>query len=277
MTPAVMIQHVSQEVNHLVRSNPLLIQGKQEVSSSADRRKGGDSSPFSSDLALGRLSARRPRLAQECRQRNVCLVLKIENRPVFPHCFAYFGQRVFQPLLACLLVCLEVLAFRFLVRQSRFAKPSPNSVLRHNDVQFRLHDLMYPCYGPQVCLIAELRRRLKNEVPEPVTVYVLQLPGASTSGLPVQPEFSALLIPSYPSKKSSAVCAVRPRHVANGEALTEHSLHSSRPNLIRRVYSMTHGDKLSRHTLSESRPMLQIYCGGPYVWYLPVAMMHSAI
>src|SRR5271157_1537573 len=97
MTLSVMIQHVSQKVNHLVRSNPLLTQDKQEVSSSANRRKGGDSSPFSSDLTLGCLSAWCPRLAQECRQRNVCLVLKIENCPVFPDCFAYLGQREFQP------------------------------------------------------------------------------------------------------------------------------------------------------------------------------------
>jgi hypothetical protein len=115
---------------------------------------------------------------------------------------------VFQPLLACLLVCLEVLTFRFLVRQSRFAKPSLDGVLRHNDVQFRLHDLMNSCHRPQVCLIAELRRRLKNEVPEPVTVYVLQLPRASTSGLPVQPRFPPLLKAFYPSKKGCAVCAV---------------------------------------------------------------------
>src|SRR5271166_6039378 len=121
MTLAVMAQHVSQEVNHLVRSNPLLVQGKEEMSSSADRRKSGDSSPFSSDLTLGCLSARCPRLPQERCQRYVCLVLKIENRPVFPHCFSYSWQCVFQPFLTCLVIRLEVLTFRFLVRQSRLA------------------------------------------------------------------------------------------------------------------------------------------------------------
>src|SRR5271157_4645775 len=175
MTLAVMMQHVSQEVNHFLRSNPLLIQGEQEVSSLADRRKCGDSSPFSRDLTLGRLSAWCPRLPEERCQRNICLVLKIENCPVFPHCFPYFGQRVFQPFLTCLLIRLEVLTFRFLIRQSGFTKPSPDRILRHDDLQLRLHDLMYPCYCPQICFKPEPRRRLENEVPETLAAYVPQL------------------------------------------------------------------------------------------------------
>src|SRR3990172_5373762 len=104
MTLAVMIEHVSQEVNDLVRSNPLLMQDKQEMPSPADRRKSSNSSTFSGDLTLRGLSAWCPRLAQKCRQGNVRLVLKVKNRPVFPHRFAYLGQRALQPFLTCLLV-----------------------------------------------------------------------------------------------------------------------------------------------------------------------------
>src|SRR5271157_5737408 len=146
-----MIQHLSQEVNYLVRSNPLLMQGEEEVSSLAHRRQCGHSSPFSRDPPLGRLSAWRPRLAEERCQRNIRLVLKIENCPVFPHCLAYFGERIFQPFLACLGIRLEVLTFRFLIRQSCVTKPSPDRVLRHDDLQLLLYDLVYPCHRPQIC------------------------------------------------------------------------------------------------------------------------------
>ena len=259
-----MMEHLSQEVNYFVRSNPLLVQGKQEVSLFADRRKSGDSSPFSGNLALGGLSSWCPGLAQERRQRNIGFVLKIKNRPVFPHCFTYFWQRVFQPFLTCLVVRLEILTLRFLVRQSRFSKPSPNRVLRHDHLEFLLHDLMYPCYGPQVGLIPEVCRRLKNEVPEPLTAYLLQLPWASTPGLPVQASFSFILIAFNPSKQGSAVCAVRPCNLTDGKARRHYSLHSPYPHFIRRVSSVNHGDRLCSHTPFESRLMLHIYCDGPY-------------
>ena len=53
MTTAVMMQHLSQEMNHLVRSNPLFVQGKQEMPAFADRRKGSNSSALSGDLCFG--------------------------------------------------------------------------------------------------------------------------------------------------------------------------------------------------------------------------------
>ena len=49
---------------------------------------------------------------------------------------------------------------------------------------------MYPCYGPQIGLIAELCRRLKNEVPEALAAQLLQLPWPSTPDLPMQSIFS---------------------------------------------------------------------------------------
>src|SRR5580700_4094812 len=195
-----MIQHLSQEVNYLVGSNPLLMQGEEEVSLLAHRRQCGDSSPFSRDLTLGRLSAWRPRLAEERCQRNIRFVLKIENCPVFPHSFAYFGERVFQPFLACLGIRLEVLTFRLLIRQSCVTKPSPDRVLRHDDLQLLLDDLTYPCHRPQICFKSELCRRLENEVPKALAVYVSQLSRASASNLPMQPGFAMLLIAFNPPK-----------------------------------------------------------------------------
>ena len=259
-----MVQHLSQEVNDLVRSNPFLMQGEQEVSLPADRRKGGDSSPFASDLPLGCLSTWCPRLPEEGCQRNVRFVLKIENRPVFPHCFPYLGQCLFQPFLTCLLIRLEVLTFRFLVRQPCLTKPSPDRVPRHNDLQLRLYDLMYPCYGPKISFKSEPCRRLENEVPEALAVYSSQLPGPSAPNLPMQPSFSIPLVPFHPSKQGRAICIVCPRNLANGHALAQDCLHCSCPNFIRRVPSVTHSDGLSRHKRLASILMLQIYCDEPY-------------
>ena len=230
----------------------------------ADRRKGGDSSPFSGDLTFGCLSTWRPRLPEEGCQRNIRFVLKIENRSVFPHCFPYLGQRVFQPFLTCLLIRLEVLTFRFLVRQSCLTKPSPDRVFRHDDLQLRLHDLMYPCYGPEIRFKAELCRRLENEVPEALAVHSSQLPGASTSNLPTQSIFFISLIPLHPAKHGRAVCIVCPRNLTDGHALAQDSLHCACPNFIRRVSSVNHSDGLSRHKRPVSILMLQIYCDEPY-------------
>ena len=74
VTLAVMTEHLSQEVNDFIRSDPLLVQSKQEVSLLADRRKSGDPSSFSGNLTLGGLSSWCPGLAQERRQRNIGLV-----------------------------------------------------------------------------------------------------------------------------------------------------------------------------------------------------------
>src|SRR5271157_1346995 len=262
-----MIQHLSQEVNYLVRSNPLLMQGEEEVSSLAHRRQCGHSSPFSRDPPLGRLSAWRPRLAEERCQRNIRLVLKIENCPVFPHCLAYFGERIFQPFLACLGIRLEVLTFRFLIRQSCVTKPSPDRVLRHDDLQLLLYDLVYPCHCPQICFKPKLRRRLEDEVPKALAVYVSQLSGASASNLPMQPGFSMVLIAFNPPKNGTAIYIVCSRDLAERHVLANDSLHCSCPNLIRRVSSVKHSDGLSRYSRFTSRLTLQFYWDEPYILF----------
>ena len=260
-----MTEHLSQEVNDFIRSDPLLVQSKQEVSLLADRRKSGDPSSFSGNLTLGGLSSWCPGLAQERRQRNIGLVLKIENCPVFPHGFTHFRQRTLQPFLTSLVVRLEILTLRFLVCQSRFSKPSPNRVLRHDHLEFLLNNLMYPSHGPQVCLISEVCRRLKNQIPKPLAVHLPQLSWASAPNLPTQANFSLSLIAFEPPKQGSAVSTVCFRNVADREASTQHSLHCPCPHFVRRISSVNHGGRICRPILFESTLMLQIYCDEPYI------------
>ncbi len=265
MATTVMMQHLGQEVNHLVGGDPLLVQGEQQVPTFADRRKSSHTSAPSGDLCLGGLSPRCPGFAQERCQRHVCLVLKIQKRPVFPHRFSNLGQSIVHPFLTRLVVRLEILTFRFLVRESRFAKPSPNRVFRDGDLQFLLNHLMDPPYGPQVCFVPEMCGRLKNKVPQPFALQLFQLTRPSTSCLPVQAIFTLLSISLYPPKQGGTVCVISLRNFPGRKAAPNDGLHRANPNIESRISSLTHGDRLSRQTPFESTPMLQIYCGGPYV------------
>ena len=122
---------------------------------------------------------------------------------------------------------------------------------------------MYPSHRPQICFKPELRRRLENEVPKALAVYVSQLSGASASNLPMQPGFSMLLIASNPPKNGTAIYIVCSRNLAEHHVLAHDSLHCSCPNLIRRVSPVKHSDGLSRYSRLTSRPTLQIYWDEP--------------
>ena len=106
---------------------------------------------------------------------------------------------------------------------------------------------MYPCHRPQICFKPELCRRLENEVPKALAVYVSQLSGASASNLPMQPNFSMLLIPFNPPKHGTGIYIVCSRDLAERHVLAQDSLHCSCPNFIRRVSSVKHSDGLSRY------------------------------
>src|SRR3989337_115473 len=251
-------------MNDFIRGNPFLVQSKQQMATSADCRNGGNSSALSADPRFGSLSPRRPRLAQERRQGNVRLVLKIQNRPVFPHGFADFWQFACQPFQACSVVRLEVLTFWFLVGEPRFPKPSPNRVLGDGDLQFLLNDLMDPRHSPQVCFIPNTGCRLKNDLPQLFAVQLRQLAWTPASRSPVQAVFSLLPIPLDPTKECRAIRTVSLRHLSDGKAMKKDSLHGANPNIVGRVPSLAHGGRLSRQVPCVSRSMLQIYCGEPY-------------
>jgi hypothetical protein len=115
-----MLEHLSQEMNHLVRRYPLLVQGRQQMPAFADCRERRDFSPLPRDLGLGGLAPRGPGFAQERRQRNVGLVLKVQDCSVFPHRVANRGQLVLDPFLSRRLVRLEILTFWFIDSQGPF-------------------------------------------------------------------------------------------------------------------------------------------------------------
>jgi len=218
---------------------------------------------FASNLPFGSLSSWCPSLAQKRRQRNIGFILKIKNRPVFSHRFTHFGQGVFPAILYEPYRPSQSTDVPVSGTSVPLPAPSPDRVLRHNDLESLLHNLMYPSHGPQVCFIAEVRSRLKNQLPEPLAVQLPQPPRASTSAPPVQARFSLLLIAFNPSKQRRAVGVVCRCNVTHSKAGGEDGLYRPYPHFVRRVSSVNHGGTICRHMLSESMPMLHIYCDGP--------------
>src|SRR5438876_1988893 len=118
-----MSQHFRQEVNHLCRGDTLIVQPKNQLPAAGYRRQSRNTAAFTSDSLLWRPATRCPRLAQESRQRDVRLVLKIKNRPVAPHGAADLWQFLASPGRSFLLRQLEILPFRLLVTHPCFMQP----------------------------------------------------------------------------------------------------------------------------------------------------------
>ena len=72
-----MLQHLPEEIDHFRRCDPFVVQAKQQVSTPTDGGHRRDSATFAGDFRFRGLAARRPRFAQESRQRHVRLVLKV--------------------------------------------------------------------------------------------------------------------------------------------------------------------------------------------------------
>src|SRR5580658_8070695 len=112
------LQHLSQKMDDLCRSDPFVEQVEQEPSLAAQGRHSRYTPSFASDRHTRRLAAYAPGLTQERRQRDVRFVLKIQNRPEFPHRLANLRHDRPQPFPASLLVGFEILPFRLLVGQT---------------------------------------------------------------------------------------------------------------------------------------------------------------
>ena len=148
MSSRMMLEHLSEKVNDFGGGNPFFMQSKHQVSASADGRHRGHAAALSGNFPFRRLTAWRPSFSQERCQRDVRLVLKIENRPVFLDRSADFRRLVSQPFPPRLLVNFVVLTLRFLVSQSRFSEPSPNRIPRNMNPVLNLKHLVQPSNGP---------------------------------------------------------------------------------------------------------------------------------
>jgi hypothetical protein len=119
MTCLMVSQKLIEEVNHLRRCNPLLMQDEEQASLRIDGRQRGHATAFPCDVFLGSLPARCPRLGQERRERDVAFVLKIQQRPVFLDRLADLGHLIAEPCFTLFVVLLKVLSLRLRVLSAR--------------------------------------------------------------------------------------------------------------------------------------------------------------
>ena len=133
------------------------------MSSLADGRHRRDTASSSGDTLFRGLAPRGPRLAQKCGQRDVGLVLKIENGPVFRDRFAGSRQYRSYPFLSGFFVNLIVFSLWFLVGQSSFAKPSPNRVFRYVVPISVLDDRLPAALSPNVRFLSDLRSWFEDQ------------------------------------------------------------------------------------------------------------------
>src|ERR1700682_549463 len=126
-----MRQHLPKKGDHFLGTDSLLMQLKEEPTPAIDGGNRRNSSSLTSYLLLGRQSTRRPSFAQKRCQRNIGLVLKIQQSPVFPHGFADFRGLTLHPFLTDLLIHFKVLTFRLLIGEPGFSQASPDRVMRN--------------------------------------------------------------------------------------------------------------------------------------------------
>ncbi len=249
-----MFQHLRKEVDHFARRNALFEQPKQQVSRFADGGHCCDSATFASDSGCGRLTARRPCLAQECCQRDVRLVLEIEDRPVFLDTFANLRHFVTSPFSPRFLVDLVVFSLRFLVRQSSFPQPTPNSVSRNGNVILLLNHAMQAANGPQIRLVSKRGCRPQHNRTKFTFIQFFQFSRATAARPARETCFAILLVSTQPAMQGLSCNTIRIRGIANCPT-TLHCLHSTNANFNSRVSFLAHKSELCDIPESQSTSM----------------------
>src|SRR3989304_3526528 len=117
MATAMMGQHLGEKVDHLLRGDPFVVQAEKKLPAGGDCRLRRDTPTLSGDSLFRRLTTRGPGLPQQCRERDVGLVLEIQDRPVSADGGANSRHLTLYPLLTLLLRQFEVLSLLLLVRQ----------------------------------------------------------------------------------------------------------------------------------------------------------------
>ena len=121
--------------NDLGRSNSFLVKSKDQGATITDRRHCRNAATQSRHCCFGRVSTRRPSLFQKRRQRNIRLVLKIQNRPVFKYTTLDFRYLIASPMFPNALVCFVVFSFRCLIGQPSINESSPNGMLGNKNLK----------------------------------------------------------------------------------------------------------------------------------------------
>jgi len=164
---------------------------------------------FSRDGLLRCLPTGSPRLSKQCGERDVRLVLKVQNGPVFPHRLADLGYLSAQPVLPFFLRQFEVFALGLLVGQTGLVQSPQHGLLRKGHVEFSLDDLNEPSCGPEVGLAAVRGRRGQDHLTQSVAIQLDQLPRPPDHRPPEQSIFTSFcLVARKPSMNRAAVGSI---------------------------------------------------------------------
>ena len=91
VSPLVMLQHLGKELDHLLGSDAFLMEPEDKLSSTGNGRHCGNAAALARNSLLWGLAARSPGLSEQRSERNVRLVLKVQNSLVFSHSARILG------------------------------------------------------------------------------------------------------------------------------------------------------------------------------------------
>src|SRR5574340_1058534 len=158
VTATMMPQHLRKEVDYLVRGDAFVMEPEDQSPTGRDGRHGRNATPFSRDPLFRRVAARSPSLGQQCRQRDVGFVLKIEDGVVFLHRPTNLRNLGAHPFLPLFLRQFKILPLGLLVSQPCLMQPTHHRLFREQHMKRRLNDLNESPSGPEVSLIPVVRR-----------------------------------------------------------------------------------------------------------------------
>src|SRR5438552_8595296 len=264
MPVGVVLQHLSQELHDFLGSDAPGEQLKYKSSLAAQGGHRCYATPFTGDSRFRCLRPECPRLAQKRGQRNVRLVLKVQNRPEFPYRCANSRRFALEPLLSSVLADFEVSPLRLLVGEARVPQSSPHRILRNRHSILLSYHLPQATHRPQISLKPKVRSRLQNDVVKGLHIERSQQPWTPTPTAPLQSTFSLRGEAAYPTKKCSTIHTVRFRNLTHRLPALNRQ-HGRRPNVERRVPSLAHAQVRSDSAILGQGHMLQFLCGEPYL------------
>src|SRR5437667_860782 len=268
MAPRVMPQHLSQESNHLGGRDPLVVQAEKQLAATGDCRQCCYAPALTRHALLGRPPARRPRFTEQGRQRDVGLILKVQNSPVFPDGAANLRQLTASPFLTFFLRQFEVLSFRLLISHTSLMQSTHHRLLGDRNAESRAHHLDQSRRCPKVGLKPTLRRGREYHRPQCLGIYRCHLPGTPRYRSAAKTIIAFVMKSHQPSMNRGPIRSIRTGNLRNAYAVIPDSPHCSKPNIIGRITcnqqrSFAHDAYLWQLRAFLSIPVLQNIWNGP--------------
>src|ERR1700682_925739 len=277
ITPRMMSQHLTKKRNYLLGCDALIMQPKNQLATTRDRRHCRHAAAFARDGLLRSLAPWCPGLAQQCRQGDVRFVLKVQNCRVIAYRAANLWQLRERPCLAFLGRQFEILAFRLLITQARFVQPTHHGLIGDTDPKLPANDLDKAARGPKIGLESMLRCRGHNDRPQRFDAKTFHNAWTPRHSFAMQPFLALGTKPPDPAMKRDPIRTICPRNFRNGQALLKDSTNRQTTRFQRRVTHVTkrsfaHDPSMSQSLSSVSIPVLQNYWNGLYaVLHVPNA------